>query len=362
VLAALLWFGMVCYERRWAALRVLLFTGVLTLLLGLPHVLDMMARADRGPPLALTIRGFDQWDTRVADPLLRLLGRLVLLPLNYGLELGLFMLGTLLFWTGPAHRQVRTSEVARVLTLYAAAGFFFSTFTRSTVLLNDIAWRAPMAMQLAMLVWTAAALQRMRLASLRTAGLRPRAFALLAAIGWATTAYGALAQRAYVRMPVVPWASYVNAHPETDRALRSAYEWMARELPPRTVTQHNPAPTRVFDFGLYGRNPVAVADRQASLYGASKREVEARVQRLEPVFTQLLSPSEVRRRADACGVEQLIVTEHDLPWQDKSSWVWRTAPSYENSRVRIIATASLPPAGAQPTPAGMARTVLERRP
>ena len=362
VLAALLWYGTVWRARRWHAVRVLSLSGALTLLLGSPHVLDVMARADLGAPLALTVRAFDQWDVRVAEPALRLVGRLLLLPLNYSLELGMFMLGAVLFWIRRARGEARTNEVARLLTLYAAAGFFFATFTRSTVLLNDIAWRAPMGLQLAMLVWTAAVLQQLRRTETSAAGWGLRALSVLAVLGFSTTLYGVVAQRAYVRMPVVPWASYVNAHPETDRALREAYEWMGRALPASTVTQHNPAPPRVFDFGLYGKNRVGVADRQASLYGASKREVEARVQRLEPLFTQTLAPSEVRRRADEHRVEQLIVTEHDAPWQDKSSWVWRTSPSYENSRVRIIATARLPAGGRQPAATDMARSAPGKKP
>jgi len=344
-LALALWLARLAFARRTRALSVVACAGVLSLVIGLPHLVDMMNRGDEGFPLALTIRGFDQWDVRVRDEQLRYLGRALLLPLNYALELGLFLLGSVVFWMRRRRAEVPRSELDRLLVLYALAGFLFATFTRSTVLMNDIAWRAPLAFQLTMLVWTAATLATLG-ARFQVPRLTRRALYALAAVGYVTTLYGLVAQRVYRFVPLAPWAQYVNAHPETDRALREAYERIARELPPDTVTQHNPAPPRVFDFGLYGRSSVAVADRSASLYGASKRAVAARADALEPVFNGTLAAGEVRARAQQEQVDALVVTIDDAPWHDPSSWVWRSRPRYESERVRVIPTEQLAPSPA----------------
>jgi hypothetical protein len=187
--------------------------------------------------------------------------------------------------------------------------------------------------QVAALVWTVVVLVRLAEAGgrLRLPGL----LAVLLLLGYATTLYGFAGMRAYPAA-AYPGFDHVNGQPAIDRDLRAAYAWAGTHLPYDLVLQHDPLVPRAFDFGLYGRQRVAVADPDAQLFGAPAEAVAARVQQVAPIFGETLAGPEVRRRAIEAGIGALIVTERDTPWRSPGSWVWRARPVYVGPRVRIL--------------------------
>lgn len=343
VLTVTFWLMLLAVERRWRAVALLVSAGALSLILAAPHLHDMVAnRAYDGPTIGPTIRAFDRWDRWAPSEAIRYAGRLLLLPLNYALELGVFLVGSLLFWRHHRSSRVHQEEVARVLVLSALASFIFASFVRATVIYNDIGWRAPLFLQLAALLWTTAEVVRISASGgVRAYPAGSAALVGLFLLGCASSIYGLVAMRAYIAMSVVDWAEYVNRSPRIDRELRSAYASLNRRLPPDAVLQHNPLPRRVFDFGLYSRHDVAVADRDASLYGASKAVVEQRVRDLGAIFAGSLRPAEVRRCAEGYGIDALIVTADDRVWRDRTSWLWRAPTLHASERVRVVPIAAL---------------------
>jgi hypothetical protein len=103
----------------------------------------------------------------------------------------------------------------------------------------------------------------------------------------------------------------------------------------------------VFDFGLYGRNRVGVADSQATLFGASGTAVKARIAVLSPIFTTPMPAAEAAARARSQGVDILIAKATDPAWAARGSWVWATAPIYAAPMVRVVTVQSLGAAGAR---------------
>ncbi|MBE7200395.1 MAG: hypothetical protein INR70_21685, partial [Parafilimonas terrae] len=91
-----------------------------------------------------------------------------------------------------------------------------------------------------------------------------------------------------------------------------------------------------FDFGLYGSQPVAVADAKAQLFGASPDLVAARIAAIGPIFRPGLSAAAVRRAAVAAGIGALVVTAQDEAWDCPESWIWRAHPVYAGPHVRIL--------------------------
>jgi hypothetical protein len=107
------------------------------------------------------------------------------------------------------------------------------------------------------------------------------------------------------------------------------------------VLQHNALPPRAFAFGLYGRNPTAVSDAYAGLYGADQDSVTKRLHEIFPIFAKKLSTPEVLAHARRLGVDDLVVTADDPAWITRANWVWRSRPAYATPRVRIIPVAAL---------------------
>lgn len=334
--AAGLWLALLGAERRWRAAARLAAAGLLSGVLAAPYLLSLLAnRSGTGPAIRIAVRTFGPLEGLAEEPALSAL-RLILLPVNYYVALGVFAAGALLFWRLVPRREAHAREAGRLLTLCAATALLLGGFLRAAILYNDLGWRVVLLAQVSALVWTVAALVRL------AAGPRLRWPGLLRALlvlGYATTLYGFVMMRAY---PVsgFPGVAFLNGRPDIDRDLRAAYAWAGAHLPRDRVLQASPLPPRVFDFGLYGFQPVAVADREAQLFGAAPDAVADRLAQVGPIFGPnfgaSLGAAEIRRRAAQAGIDVLIVTAQDAAWGSPDSWVWRTPPAYAGPRVRIL--------------------------
>jgi hypothetical protein len=350
VLAVALWLCVLAWERRWRGVAVVMAAGGLALLLAAPHLHDLMAdRQDPRFPIAFTIRAFKMFDLLVKARWIKAIGRTVLLPLNYGLEFGVMALGAGLFVVRAKAGELwrEANGVARLLTLTAAAGLILGTFLKSTIIYNDLGWRVMLFPQTTFLVWTSLAL--------RDQIDRPRrrrrdrwimtAWASVLLIGYATTLYALFGLRFYSVLKAPRASGGVVAEPAIHRQLRDAYGWLALHTPPSEVVQQNPGPRRVFEFGLYGRNRVGVADNEATLFGASPAAVKARIAVLSPIFTTAMPAAEAAARARSQSVKFLIAKASDPAWTAPTSWVWATAPIYAGPLVRVVTVRGLETGG-----------------
>jgi len=330
--AAGLWLALLGFERRWRASARLGAAGLVSLVLAAPYLLSVVAnRSDTGRAIRFAIRRFGPLERLFDNPTLGLL-EFVLLPVNYYVSLGLFAGGALLFWRIVPRREAHAREAGRLLTICTAVSLLLGGFVSSAIINNDLGSRVILLAQVATFVWTAVALTR------TAAGLRLRFVGSLGALlilGYATTLYGFAGMRAY---PVThhPTFAFFNGRPDIDRALRAAYGWAGTHLPRDLVLQSAPSAPRVFDFGLYGAQPVAVADEEARLFGAPSEAVAARLAITAPIFDANLTGAEIRRRAAEAGIGALVVTAADAAWGQPDSWVWRTRPAYADPLVRIL--------------------------
>ena len=348
VAAAGTWLVLLVIERRWRDAGRLVAAGLLSLLLAAPYLRDVLANRD-GSTQAITfaVREFGPIENLFDEPT-RSVVRLVLLPLNYYFGFGVFAAGGLLFWHGVPRAEAHRREAGRLLTICAAAGLLIGGFFRSEILYNDLGWRVVLLAQVSAFVWSAVALVRLAATVARAKPATPRgslpgparlrlpgAMAALLLVGYATSLYGLVEARAYPASGD-PDIAFVNARPDIDRALRDAYRWAGVHLPADLVLQQDPMVQRVFDFGLYGRHRVAVADRDAKIFGAPADAVVARLRTVGPIFSERLDAGAVRRRAAEAGIGALVVTARDAVWSDPDSWVWRAEAAYAGPMVRIV--------------------------
>ena len=151
-------------RRRQAAL--ICFSGFTALVLAIPYVLELLPRESGtagtggvgGPLLQLAVRPFSfvnalfglqmGWRTNLLN--------VVLLPANYGFELGFFFIAGVVqcvaMWR---KRRSLTSAQLCGLTM-AAVSLAICTFVKSSVIENnDLGWRGTMVAQFVLLIWGA---------------------------------------------------------------------------------------------------------------------------------------------------------------------------------------------------------------
>ncbi len=327
-LTAIVWVFTLLYGGRIVFAARVVIAGVLSLCLAAPWLLTLtsIVHSSGGPaPLAFAVRAFKLTDVVIEDEPLRSIVRLLLLPLSYGLEFGIFAIGTFVFWKRGG-RKGWSSDLATILLIGTIIAFTVGTFVRSTIVNNDLGWRIMLFAQLAMLIWTLSVLHCDFSAN---PGLR-RAALICLGLGYVFDAYTIMQLRlnspfAYPQSVFLP-----------DEI--AGWEWLNRTLPKGSVVEERPDIKRAISYGLYGRFPQALADEEnARLYGASNELVESRMAMLAPIFSDSrLSFEQVRTRAREDGVDALVLTARDPVFADPQSWVQSASPAYANGNVKIF--------------------------
>ncbi|WP_313808777.1 hypothetical protein [Sphingobium sp.] len=300
----------------WTLLRLsrrdatLLIAGATALLLSLPQFHDIVhGRAPEAFPIAFGVRLFTV--VFAADTPTAQLFCLVLLPLNYGLEFGICGLGAYLYWRTRRRPSDNGLAVRRLLLWSTITALIIASFVKSTIINNDLGWRAVLFPVTAVLIWTLRLAQSVP--SFRR--LHPLAIGLLV-LGSVGTAWDLFGLR-LIRPPLFPVRPIeVNNSPPTAYALRQAYGWADDHLPGQAIIQHNPAITlRVLDFGLYGHHWPAVADEQANLFGSGAKAAADRMALLKPIFNRPLPAQDIIRRAASARIDYLLFAARDPIWR-----------------------------------------------
>jgi hypothetical protein len=254
---------------------------------------------------------------------------LVVLPLNYALEFGIFAAGTRLWF----RTRPRSTAMGRLLIVSAIVALLVGGFLRSTILNNDLGWRAIWFAQVPAMLWTAAALQNMPRLLKPSSGFR--ALLLVGALG---NVWDMVGMRV-IRPPLFDtiWPE-LNADPANDYAQRTAYAWAQAHLPADWVLQHNALlHYRRFAFGLYGGHRVAISDGEATLFGASRPAAWARIHILAPVFEADIPAARRYAIARGEGVDALVFTDLDPMWQKSGDMPADMPCRYRDAHVCIAA-------------------------
>ena len=347
--ALLLW---ALFEGRQGRLQLLLFMGVaalVALVLAAPQLVDLLhGRVSDGTPVKFWIRRFSGF-LYDSPGSLQLPLVLLLLPIGYALDFGLFGLGSNLYLRLYGRSKAPRPATGRPIRSFLFIGFLTSllivTFIRSSIINNDFGWRVIWFAQFAAMVWTAAVAQSMALrspfGSPRPGVLTPRLpWWIVLFIGVAGNVWDITGLRVKFPDPALKIANPVNVEPQGDMAQRRAYDWANDHLPHRAILQHNPAQAkRVFDFGLYSRNRVALADGAANLFGVSAAMAKDRLEAIRPIFEQRLTPARVSAIARANQLDYLIFVDVDPVWKALDGPPLRCL--YRNARACIVDVAAI---------------------
>lgn len=287
--------------------------GMVGALLASAQILDLLAGRAPGPfPVGLTIRPFmgTAWQN---DPEL-ILPLLLFMPFQYALQFGVFALGTYLYFRArPPVRDDLGAMMRSLLVASAIGGLIVMSFFKSTIINNDLGWRAPWFAQLPAMIWTAAVMQNMpRVLKMG------RLFTALLVLGFLPNLWNLVSSRIAFYSGVQTSIRLFRPHPYSDYSQRAAYGWANAHLPPSSIVQHNPATARrIFDFGLYGHFRTGVADRDAVLFGASRAQVQQRIALLRPIYEQAIPADRIKSIARSEGIDALLFTDLDPIWRSR---------------------------------------------
>jgi len=349
--------------------QVLVVAGVVALIAALPFLLELrggggaISGAAGGGggtefPIRFTIRAFElldldrlfgaHWKTLVAN--------VVLLPLNYFLELGFFFaVGWLVWKTFRAQKRVPGRQEWAAFAM-AGTSITICTFMKSSLIANnDLGWRGFLPAQFILLLWAADLFRGRETAPadgsttkhLITPPLRfhdKPVMVVLILLGAAGTSYDLALLRFYPlwsdqgKLPKIFWMSDDNRLGKRTYAARQAYQWLNAHTPPRSIIQQNPD-LQFQDtlYGLYGNRQTVVEDRTcSSVFSGARGECKPIVASLTGLFGKGASTRNFRDVCAQLPIDIAVAKDTDAAWRDPSSWVWTRQPIFANDFFRLF--------------------------
>lgn len=342
----IVWTAIIVARRWWRHAGVLAVAGIVAVMLAAPYALSLgssSAGAAGGPPLQLWMRRFypvhglfkalsigSIWTLRLADALT--------LPLNYFLELGIFLAAGFLWWRKRRAGRTPLSQSELALAVLVATSVIICTFLRSSLIgNNDLGWRGFLLAQFGLLLWSVDVVLE-----------RPRSRALVAllVLGALGAGYDVTMMRIYPLLAdggvvaKVGWMSPDRQLGLRNYAAREAYEWIARSTPTDAVIQFDPhvsvQDTSAF---LYADRQIAAGDSKClAVFGGDASLCPALMAKLA-----LLYPAKGERASagidGACRslpVDILVAKDTDAAWSDPHGWVWTEKPIFANRYFRAF--------------------------
>jgi hypothetical protein len=348
-IAIAVWAAALLVKRSTAQAWFAAGAGILGVLAIARHLLDLRGSlsgtAGAGPLFVFHISDFilsNLFRGWFAGSMLRLnLVNALMLPLNYLLELGVFLLVAL--WTlrqwFVKGKPLNAYQLATVI--FAGVSVAICTCLRSSVIANnDLGCRGFLLAQFVFLLWATDILDR-------KAALLPRHrayFAVLLGIGVLGSVHEAVVLRLFpvasdaMNIPRQEWLSPDHNLGRRTYSLRAAYETLRTALPPGAVVQHNPnAIPGDLPYGLYADRQ-AVAETQACgvVFGGDPAACRPIVARLDAIFDGRSTREQAARDCSDLAISTILIKDTDPVWRHRNSWIWRTRPIVANRFVRAV--------------------------
>ena len=274
------------------------------------------------------------------------LAHLLILPINYSLELGFFLFAGVIYCRRIAKsgRALSSPEICTVTMVVTS--ILLCTFVRSSVIaVNDLGIRGFLFAQLVLLLFGADLLDEWwpRLWP-RANEFARLAMALSLILGLAGTVYELFKVRFYTLLIDTTssavagnWVSGDRHMGERTYAMREIYEHLKAVTPPNAIFQHNPdgEPQDSF-YGMYADRQVAAETLGCNVvFGGDLALCPDRIIGINRIFSDPAAPVD-----DICSklsVSVVVVRDTDKVWTERTGWVWTRKPLVANSYGRAFA-------------------------
>jgi hypothetical protein len=243
----------------------------------------------------------------------------------YGLELGFYFLAGVIF---VARRSVLKShpEVAAEMALLVVTLIIVS-FLRSTIMYNDLGWRAFLLAQFVLLIWGVDVI---------TTLIQGRP--ILIGLVILTISIGVFGRGVDF---VLMRATFNRNQPTREMFyIRKTYLYLRQHTPPSARIQQSPEEN--FTDAMHG----LYSDRQSVMTNLTHAIVFGTPQRLyRPVFLDLVpefwyenatDPSYAQSLCTKYHIDYLVFKWTDVIWHTQGAWIWRFTPWYETPLTRVF--------------------------
>jgi len=333
---------------------ILVVAGLITVALAIPYLKGLTGEAAGGSFVEFTVRNFRGsrafgFTTDFPEIWKTYLARLVSLPFNYFIELGLFSIVGVLYigrlWSGKRFEPGPIAAVTLVLTSVGICTFFKSGVISN----NDLGWRGFLPAQFMLLIWAVEFLSPPEPwigVSNRIYALSSPLLHLLLVIGTLSTAYSLQRLRIgeILDDPAPEYAAGKRMY-----AAREVYERLRNVLGTSAIVQQNPALENPVYYGLYSNRQTSASDTACgATFGGNLRKC----QEIYPALAALFQPGARAEDVDAIcrrlSIDALIVTSGDPVWRESDSWIWKRVPVVNTNFARAFLMANSRPEGAPP--------------
>lgn len=350
--------------KKWRYLLPwLAVVGFISILLALPFIRDLFGNRasysaqSQGGFLVFEVRslGFLRWlFTEWPAWQVNLLNFFVL-PINYFLEFGFFLLAGLLYIQSAAKERVTLLSRLGIDLLLLAIGFILCSFFRSAIIgNNDIGWRGLMPAQFILLIWGANVLvpiwqkwfgQVKPLYSIQMSAFVQKTLVVLLVIGLASTLFDLWYLRTYsILDDQNGWTNETYHIQQRDwgkrgYAIREAYQYINAQYPLNAIVQNDPQfEWQVRGLGMYGMRQTVAAGKDFSfIYGDAPELYETVSAQFLPIFRDShLTWEEAQNTCRASKIDVLMIKDLDPVWENADSWAWKKTPEYLNDFVRVF--------------------------
>jgi hypothetical protein len=363
----IIWIGYLAFTILTKNLRYrtiwVMITGCLALLLAAPFLLDLIQgrqsfSTSGGGFLVFEVRSLwpleralDGWNY---SPAFIELANLVMLPINYFLELGFFLLAGLLYFS-TLSREEKKQEWFKLDLLILSISFIISSFFRSTIIANnDLGWRGFMPVQFILLIWSAELFvmvwtkefgEKRTQKIISITPFTKNFLWIVLLVGLSSNLFDLFYLRFFYWIDEkVGWIENMPAYPyriwgERTYALREAFCFINDNFPSTAIVQNNPSvETLVLTQGLYGmRQTVVAGELYVFIYGDSLETYQKIAPTILPIFENpKITFEEVQNICSQQKIDVLVAKDLDPVWADKQSWLWKTSPVFSNSFSRIF--------------------------
>ena len=327
--------------------------GLLGIGLSIPFISGLLGQSGSSTailPIAFYVRPFSLVQILVSEKL-QPWANLIFLPVNYLMELGLFLILALYRLQHDKdfeklNRHFFVAETILLLVVAIMLSFLYSTVEG----INDLGIRGWLLGQFVLLVWATDVIQKWLEGKAPTPknifdaiGKQPqvgKAMQFVLVIGILTTTLEAF----YTRMwPIlVDWnvAGFPNnLSPDTNLGARNydaklAYGYINFHLPANEVIQYNPNIVLDRPSGLYGERQVEISDRA---YGIPLTTFQAMQKDVATIFVYDTTWEEIDKKCLQYSIDALVIDDLDPLWQRLPELETQRNPLYQNQYYTVVA-------------------------
>lgn len=366
----LVWILVSLFKGWVEEVRYAILSGVIAAVISTPFLMDLK-NADllHARPITWWIKSFlpvEQYLQSFGAGERRIqVFNLLLLPINYFLELGFFGVAGFVYWSRRCRSAIGITRTEMAFATMALSATIVASFLRSNIRSNDLGWRSFMLVQFPLLIWSVSVVNALLDRHRRKVEIQ-RPFDITLTHQWSTVLVVSLLIGVF---PVLYDVAMMKLYPMRDdllapmgqplialnegrrmHGIREVYDWINHSLPREALVQHNPdikdgdllyQDWRIDIFhGLYGHRQVVAADPEyGTLFGIPRVMYNAVSSSIAPLFAD--SPAVDKALVDkVCkqfGISALVVKDTDPIWKNSEGWVWKDEPLFGNGVARVMA-------------------------